>query len=87
MVARGGLTYDRVWTGKDGWLNLNSEITQAKIRYSSDEKIPEATIDKAVANVKPKYLVITLGADYGVDSAKGQGSTFWFTLPLYKAAQ
>ena len=68
LVSREVLTGRRnttqVWRTASGMLNLNSEITEARIRdpYGGES----LTIAEAAAKYKPPVLVITLGTDWGV---------------------
>ena len=63
-VLSGGKDTKQVWSGASGWLNLDGNIHNTTIRYPRTGQ--EMTIAQAVALEKPKYLVITLGIDYGV---------------------
>lgn len=63
-VLSGGKDTTQVWSGASGWLNLDGNIHTTTILYPKTDT--EMTIAEAVALEKPKYLVITLGIDYGV---------------------
>jgi lysophospholipase L1-like esterase len=53
-----------VWATKERYLNLDPRITYARILAPDTGKEEEiATVAK---RIRPKYLVITLGVDYGV---------------------
>ena len=68
LVSRGVLTDGKdtkqVWRSESNMINLNSEVTSAKIVYpATGEKM---TIAEAAGEAKPPILVITLGTDWGV---------------------
>jgi lysophospholipase L1-like esterase len=63
-VLSGGTNTTQVWRTTTNMLNLNSEITSARIVLpGSGESV---TIAQAAAQVKPAILIITLGTDWGV---------------------
>lgn len=63
-VLTGGTATKQVWRTESNMLNLNSEVTSAKIVLpGTGEKL---TIAEAAAKVKPAILIITLGTDWGV---------------------
>lgn len=68
MVNRGGLSggelTQQVWHTENKMLNLNSEVTSAKIIYPATKE--KMTIAEAAALAKPEIIVITLGIDWGV---------------------
>ena len=68
LVSRGVLTDGKntkqVWRSESNMINLNSEVTSAKIILpATGEKM---TIAEAAAAAKPSILIITLGTDWGV---------------------
>lgn len=63
-VLSGGKNSKQVWTGKEGYLNLDSKIRNSLIVYPDTGE--EMTIEQAVTAKKPARMVITLGIDYGV---------------------
>lgn len=68
LVSRGVLTDGKdtkqVWRSESNMINLNSEVTSAKIILpSTGEKM---TIAEAAGVAKPPILIITLGTDWGV---------------------
>ena len=63
-VLTGGTDTKQVWRCENNMLNLNSEVTSAKIIFpGTGEKM---TIAQAAAKAKPAIMVITLGTDWGV---------------------
>ena len=63
-VLTGGTDTKQVWRCENNMMNLNSEVTAAKIIYpETGEKM---TIAEAAALAKPEIMVITLGTDWGV---------------------
>ena len=63
-VLTGGTGTKQVWRTENNMMNLNSEITSAKIIYlETGEKM---TVAEAAALAKPEIMVITLGTDWGV---------------------
>lgn len=54
----------RVWMTKSRFLNLSPRITYERIVCPDNGE--EMTIGEVAARIKPAYLVITLGIDYGV---------------------
>lgn len=63
-VLTGGTNTKQVWRCENNMMNLNSEITSAKIIYpGTGEKM---TIAEAAGKAKPEIMVITLGTDWGV---------------------
>ncbi len=66
----------QVWATASRYLNLDSKITYTKIICPDFSE--EMTIAEAAARVKPHYLVITLGIDYGVYYYRNDLATFRF---------
>ena len=63
-VLTGGKDTKQVWRCENNMMNLNSEITSAKIIYpETGEKM---TVAQAAAVAKPEIMIITLGTDWGV---------------------
>lgn len=63
-VLTGGTNTKQVWRSESNMINLNSEVTSAKIIFpGTGEKM---TIAEAAGEAKPSVLVITLGTDWGV---------------------
>ena len=54
----------QLWCAKERYLNLDHKITYAKIVCPQNGQ--EMTIGEVAALVRPPYLVVTLGIDYGV---------------------
>ena len=68
LVNRGvlsdGTNTKQVWRSESNMINLNSEVTSAKIIFpGTGEKM---TIAEAAKEAKPSILIITLGTDWGV---------------------
>lgn len=63
-VLTGGTDTKQVWRSESNMINLNSEVTSAKIIFpGTGEKM---TIAEAAKEAKPAILIITLGTDWGV---------------------
>ena len=63
-VLTGGTETKQVWRSESNMINLNSEVTSAKIILpGTGEKM---TIAEAAKETKPSILIITLGTDWGV---------------------
>ena len=63
-VLTGGTNTKQVWRSESNMINLNSEVTSAKIILpGTGEKM---TIAEAAALAKPEIMIITLGTDWGV---------------------
>ena len=63
-VLTGGTDTKQVWRSETNMINLNSEVTSAKIIFpGTGEKM---TIAEAAREAKPSILIITLGTDWGV---------------------
>ena len=76
MQQRAPLRADQVWAAKNRYLNLDPRITYAKIMAPDTGE--EQTIAEVAARLRPAYLVITLGVDYGVYYYRDQPETFRF---------
>ena len=63
-VLSGGTATTQVWATKSGMLNLNSDITSAKIICPGTEQA--VTVSEAARIVQPPVLIVTLGTDWGV---------------------
>lgn len=63
-VLTGGKMTKQVWRTENNMLNLNSEVTAAKIIYP--ETGESMTIAEAAAKAKPEIMIVTLGTDWGV---------------------
>ena len=64
MEQRADVSPSQIWATKERYLNLDSRITYAKIVAPDTHE--EESIAAVAARIKPRYLVITLGVDYGV---------------------
>ena len=64
MQQRSALRTEQIWATQARYLNLDPRITYARI--VAPDTGCEETIAEVAARLKPKYLVITLGIDYGV---------------------
>ena len=63
-VLTGGTATKQVWCPENNMMNLNSEVTAAKIIYpETGEKM---TVAEAAGRAKPAIMIITLGTDWGV---------------------
>ena len=63
-VLTGGTGTKQVWRCESNMLNLNSEVTSAKIIFpGTGEKM---TIADAAGEAEPEILIVTLGTDWGV---------------------
>ena len=63
-VLTGGSATKQVWRCENNMMNLNSEVTAAKIIYpGTGEKM---TVAQAAGKAKPEIMIITLGTDWGV---------------------
>lgn len=63
-VLTGGTSTEQVWRCENNMMNLNSEVTAAKIIFpGTGEKM---TVAEAAAKAKPEIMIITLGTDWGV---------------------
>ena len=63
-VLTGGTDTKQVWRCENNMMNLNSEVTAAKIIFpGTGEKM---TVAEAAARAKPEIMIITLGTDWGV---------------------
>ncbi len=63
-VLTGGTNTKQVWRSESNMINLNSEVTSAKIIFPGTGK--KMTIAEAAKEAKPSILIITLGTDWGV---------------------
>ncbi len=63
-VLTGGKMTKQVWRTENNMLNLNSEVTAAKIIYP--ETGESMTIAEAAGKSKPEIMIVTLGTDWGV---------------------
>lgn len=63
-VLKGGTATTQVWATESGMLNLNSDITSAKIICPGTDKA--VTISEAARLTHPPVLIVTLGTDWGV---------------------
>ncbi len=63
-VLTGGKMTKQVWRTENNMLNLNSEVTAAKIVYP--ETGESMTIAQAAGKAKPEIMIVTLGTDWGV---------------------
>ena len=63
-VLTGGSDTKQVWRSETNMINLNSEVTSAKIIFpGTGEKM---TIAEAAKKAQPEIMIITLGTDWGV---------------------
>ena len=63
-VLTGGTNTKQVWKSESNMINLNSQVTSAKIILPGTGEL--MTIAEAAKVEKPSILIITLGTDWGV---------------------
>ncbi|MBE6691638.1 MAG: hypothetical protein E7590_10260 [Ruminococcaceae bacterium] len=74
MQQRSPLRAEQIWATQSRYLNLDSRITYAKI--VAPDTGAEETIATVAKRLRPSYLVITLGIDYGVYYYRNDLQTF-----------
>ncbi len=74
MASRSPISKKQLWCAKTRYLNLDSRITYAKI--VAPDTGAEETIAAVAARLRPRYLVITLGIDYGVYYYRDEQQSF-----------
>ena len=74
MQQRSALRAEQIWAAKNRYLNLDTRITTALIVAPDTGR--EETIATVAARLQPKYLVVTLGIDYGVYYYRDRPETF-----------
>lgn len=74
MAARSEISAERILATRERYLNLDSRITYAKIVAPDTGK--EEKISTAVGRLRPRFLVVTLGVDYGVYYYRNELETF-----------
>lgn len=76
MQQRAAVSASRILASKQRYLNLDSRITYARIvAPDTGDEEPIATV---VGRLQPRYLVITLGIDYGVYYYRNDLDTFGY---------
>ena len=74
MESRADVRAAQIWASKARYLNLDSRITYAKI-VAPDTGEEELIADVA-ARIRPPYLLVALGVDYGVYYYRNEPQTF-----------
>ncbi len=74
MADRADVEPDQLWCAKERYLNLDAKITYAKL--VAPDTGNEETVAELAARLRPRYLVITLGIDYGVYYFRNDQATF-----------
>ncbi len=74
MAQRADVSPSQIWAARERYLNLDSRITYAKI--VAPDTGEEETIAAVAARLQPRYLVLTLGIDYGVYYYRNDLSVF-----------
>ncbi len=76
MATRSPIAPQRIWCARARYLNLDSRITYAKV--VAPDTGEELTIADLASRVHPRYLIITLGVDYGVYYYRNDLTTFCY---------
>ncbi len=74
MASRADVSPTRVWATRARYLNLDARIAHARI--VAPDTGEEELIASVAARIRPAYLVITLGIDYGVYYYRDAPQTF-----------
>lgn len=74
MASRADVTAEQIWCTRARYLNLDARIARAKI--IAPDTGEEELIENVAARIRPTYLVITLGIDYGVYYYRDAPDTF-----------
>lgn len=76
MQQRAAVAPTQVWATRNRYYNLDSRVTYTRILLP--ETGEELTVAEAAARIRPSYMVITLGVDYGVYYYRGNLEKFRF---------
>ena len=76
MASRAKVAKEQVWATKSRYLNLGPRVTDEKIILP--ETGESLTVAEAAGKIRPAYLVVTLGIDYGVYYYREEPAKFAF---------
>lgn len=74
MASRAEVSPQQIWCSKERYLNLDARIMRARV--VAPDTGEEELITQLAARLQPRYLVITLGIDYGVYYYRNEPKTF-----------
>ncbi len=74
MASRADVQPTQIWCTKERYLNLDARIMRARV-IAPDTGDEELITDLA-GRLRPRYLVVTLGIDYGVYYYRNEPETF-----------
>ncbi len=74
MASRSEVSPERIWCTRERYLNLDARIMRARV--IAPDTGEEELITELAARVRPRYLVVTLGIDYGVYYYRDAPETF-----------
>lgn len=74
MTSRAAVAPSQVWCTKERYLNLDARIMRARVIAPDTGK--EELITELAGRLRPRYLVVTLGIDYGVYYYRNEPATF-----------
>ena len=76
MASRADVSPNQVWCTRERYLNLDARIMRARV--IAPDTGEEELIVALAARLRPRYLVVTLGIDYGVYYYRDDPKTFAF---------
>lgn len=78
MASRAEVAPQQIWCTRERYLNLDARIMRARVIAPDTGK--EELICELAGRVRPRYLVVTLGIDYGVYYYRNEPETFalWY---------
>lgn len=74
MASRAEVSPQQIWCSKERYLNLDARIMRARV--IAPDTGEEELITELAGRLQPRYLVITLGIDYGVYYYRNEPKTF-----------